>query len=131
MNQCNPPLRARRAGAMLKEDELPTVEERVASLEQQMNDLLPIRDALVRLERRVDAGFESMDRRFEAMERRFEAVERRFDGVDHRFETIDHRFEAMNDRMARQFMWLAGVQVTTLAAIVAAFFGSIAAFLPR
>jgi len=52
------------------------------------------------------------------MNARFEAIDRRFDGVDRRFESIDRRFDLLDAKMSRQFVWLVGVQVMTLAAVV-------------
>ena len=68
----------------------------------------------------IDRRFEAIDRRFEAIEFRFEAIDRRFDAVDRRFETIERRIESLDDKVSRQFVWLAGAQVTTLVAIVGA-----------
>ena len=80
-----------------------TLEERVAFLEGQVSEqshaMLEMRDAVRNLERRMDA-------RFDAVDRRFDAVERRSDGLD--------------DKLSRQFVWLVGMQVTTLVAIVSA-----------
>ena len=87
-----------------------TLEERVAYLEGQVSEqshaLLEVRDAVRSLEHRIDARFESLDRRFVSIDRRFENVERRFDTLD--------------DKVSRQFLWLVGIQVTTLVAIVGA-----------
>ena len=33
---------------------------------------------------------------------------------------LEQRFDALDGKISRQFMWLVGIQVTTLAAIVAA-----------
>jgi hypothetical protein len=78
-----------------------TLEERVAYLEgrvqEQFNGIDSLHDAVVHLERRIDG-------RFEAIDRRFEGVDRRLDGLD--------------DKISYQFVWLVGIQVTTLAAIV-------------
>ncbi len=94
-----------------------TLEERVAFLEGRVTEhtrgMDGIRDALSSLEARVDGRFESVDRRFEAIDRRFEAVDRRFDNLERRLDGLD-------EKISRQFVWLVGVQVTTLAAIVAA-----------
>jgi hypothetical protein len=57
-----------------------------------------VREALVSLEARVDARFESVDRRFEAVDRRFDGVERRIDALD--------------VMVGRQFVWTVGIQVT-------------------
>ena len=54
-----------------------------------------IRDAVRSLEHRVDA--------------RFGAVDRRFDAVDRRIDSLD-------DKVSRQFVWMVGIQVTTLVA---------------
>jgi hypothetical protein len=108
-----------------------TLEERVAFLEglvgEHARTMDAIREAIVHLEQRMDARFDAVDRRFEAIDRRFEAIDRRFEAIDGRFAGMDGRFEAMerrfgtmDDRVSRQFMWLVGIQVTTLVAIVAA-----------
>ena len=91
-----------------------TIEERVAFLEGRVGEhshmIDGIRAALVSLEQR-------MDRRFEALEQRFTALE----------DKIDRRFAAMDQQIARQFIWVVGVQVTTFAALVAAILGAVLA----
>lgn len=83
------------------------VEERMAyvegRLEEQSLVMTDMREAVVRLEDR--------------MERRFEAVDRRFDAVDRRFDRLE-------DRMSRYFMWQVGIQITTLTAVVVALLSS-------
>jgi len=73
-----------------------TVEERLAFLEGRVGEhsrrIDGIRDAIVHLEERVD--------------RRFESVDMRLNGLD--------------EKMTRYFVWSVGLQVTTLAAVVAA-----------
>ena len=75
---------------------MPTIEERVAYLEGQASEishtLIDIRDSIRQFERRVEA----------------------------RFDAIDRRFEIMDEKVARQFTWVVGIQVTTLVAIVGA-----------
>lgn len=96
---------------------MPTVDERIAYVEGQVSEqshaLVEIRDAVRNLEHRVDA-------RFEAVDRRFEAVDRRFEGMDRRFDAVDRRIDALDDKVSNHFVWLVGIQVTTLVAIVAA-----------
>jgi hypothetical protein len=92
------------------------VDERVAYLEGRVEDhslmVNGVRDALMSLEARMD--------------RRFEAIDRRFEAIDQRFETLDAK-------MSRQFVWVIGIQVTTLIAVAGGFaavaggFASIAA----
>jgi hypothetical protein len=40
--------------------------------------------------------------------------------LDQRFERVDQRFDALDAKLSRQFMWLAGMLLTTLIAVVAA-----------
>lgn len=61
------------------------------------------------LEQRTEAFEQRVDHHFEAVDRRFEGLERRLDGLD--------------EKMTRYFVWLVGMQVTTLAAVVAALVG--------
>ena len=94
-----------------------TLEERVAFIEGQVSEqshaMVEVREAVRMLENRVDGRFEAMDRRFEAIDRRFEAVDRRFD-------TVDRRIDALDEKLSRYFVWLVGLQVTTIIAIVGA-----------
>jgi hypothetical protein len=82
---------------------VPTVEERVAFLEGRVADHARgtdgIRDALARLDTRID-------RRFEGADRRAEAAERRIGGLD--------------EKVTRYFVWMIGIQVITLVAMIAA-----------
>ena len=107
------------------------VEERLAYVEGRVEEHAHVmdgtRDALVSLEQRMDRRFEAVDHRFDAVDHRFDAIDRRFDAVDRRFDAIDRRFERADERLdgldtkiSRQFMWLVGIQLTTLTAIVAA-----------
>ena len=87
-----------------------TLEERVAYLEGQVSEqahtFVDVREAVRNLEHRMDARFEGVDRRFEA--------------IDRRFDTVDRRIDALDEKVSRQFVWLVGLQVTTLVAIVGA-----------
>jgi tetrahydromethanopterin S-methyltransferase subunit B len=68
---------------------MPRVEERVAHLEGQVNELsqglAEVKETMRHFQQRVDA-----------------------------------RFDTLDDKVSRQFMWLVGIQITTLVAIVAA-----------
>ena len=98
-----------------------SVEEQVAYLEGQVSDQshtsVDMREAIRGLEHRVDARFEAIDRRFEAIDRRFDTIERRIDVLD--------------DKVSRQFVWLVGLQVTTLVATVGALAAVVSAVLTR
>ena len=117
-----------------------TVEERLTVVEQKVAEnargFEGLRDAIVELGARMDRGFEAVDRRFEAMElrfdQRFEAMELR---SDQRFEAmeqrLDRRFEIVDQKMSRQFYWLAGIQITTVLAMIGAVAAIAAAALGR
>ena len=98
-----------------------TLEERVAFLEGRVEEHARgaegMRDALVHLEGR-------MDRRFEAVDARFAALE---DKMDRRFEAVDQRFDALAESLDTKIGRLVVIQVTTLAAILAAAGGILAA----
>jgi uncharacterized coiled-coil protein SlyX len=97
---------------------VPTIEDRIAYLEgrveEQSHRIDGVREAVVSLDRRI----ENLERRMDA---RFEAVDCRFEGIDRRFEGLERRLDGFDEKMTRYFVWLIGVQVSTLAAVVAAF----------
>lgn len=66
-----------------------TNETRVALLEQSIEH---ISNTLIRLDSKMDAGFERMNDRF--------------DKVDARFDKMDARLDKMNDRIWSNFLWL-------------------------
>ena len=72
------------------------VEERVAHLEGHVNEL---------------------SQRLSSVEGAVRHLEQRMDA---RFEAVDRRFDTLDGRMSRQFMWLVGIQITTLVAVVVA-----------
>jgi hypothetical protein len=102
-------------------------EARVVRIESQVEEhgkmLGSLRDDIVRLEERMDRRFDAVDRRFDGIDQRLSGIDRRFDGIDQRLgsleEKMDRRFDAIDAKMSRQFMWLAGMMVTTLAAMLA------------
>ena len=111
---------------------MPTFEERLAYIEGRVEEhsrnVDGIREALVSLERRTDARFDSLEGRVDSLERRIDA---RLDGVDRRLDSVERRFnvmdvkidltrDALDQKMSRHFLWLVGIQVTTLVAIVGA-----------
>jgi predicted nucleic acid-binding Zn-ribbon protein len=81
------------------------VEERVAHLEGQVNELSEglsdVRGTIRHLEQRVDV--------------RFDAVDRRFDALD---DKMSRHFDALDSKVSRQFVWLVGIVVTVLVAMV-------------
>ena len=104
------------------------LDERVAALEGRMTEqsqtLEFFRDAIGRIEQR----FIAVDQRFTALEQRMDA---RFAQIDARFVQVDARFDRLEDKMSRQFLWIVGIQVTTLIAIVGSLIGVMGALVTR
>lgn len=88
-----------------------------------------------RLDKRLQAFEDRMDRRFEQVDGRFAQIEqgmdRRFEQVDQRFQQVDQRMVSLDAKVSRQFVWLVGLYVTTLIAMIGALGGIIAAMLAR
>ena len=61
------------------------------------HSLVEVRDAVRSLQQRMDARFESVDRRVGP---------------------VDRRLDGLEQRVSSHFVWLAGLQVTTLLAII-------------
>ena len=103
-----------RQPALCWETRVPTLEEWGAYLEGQVSEqthaLVDVREAVRSLEHRMDA--------------RFEAVDRRFD-------TVERRIDVLDEKVSRQFVWLAGLHVTTLVATVGALVAIVGALLTR
>ena len=93
------------------EERLTVVEHKVAENARGIDGL---RDAIAELGARMDRRFDAVDRRFEAMEVRFD---QRFEAMEQR---LDRRFEVVDQKMSRQFYWLAGIQITTVLAMIGA-----------
>jgi hypothetical protein len=69
-----------------------------------------LRDAIGSLERRMDERFAGIDQRFASIERR----------MDQQSASLDQRLATLDARMATQSLWLVGLQVTTIVAVVTA-----------
>ena len=115
-----------------------TFEERLAYLEGRVEEhsrnVDGVHDALLSMERRTDARFDAVDRRFDAVDRRLNALDAKIDlkcgaldaKIDSRCDALDAKIDLTRDtldqKMSRHFLWLVGIQVTTLVAIVGALF---------
>ena len=63
-----------------------------------------------------------------SLEHRMDA---RFEAVDRRFDTVERRIDVLDGKVSRQFVWLAGLQVTTLVATAGALVAILGALLTR
>ena len=65
------------------------------------------REAIIRIDTRIEEGFKRMDERFVAVDKRFEAVDKRFEAVDKRFDDMNKRFTMLFSFMSLGFVLLA------------------------
>ncbi len=70
------------------------------------------------LDQKVDRFREELGGRIDALDRK---LDRRLDALDHK---VDRLFGALDQKMSRQFLWIMGVQVTVLVAVVGALVAS-------
>jgi hypothetical protein len=61
-------------------------------------------------------GFPALRDSIAHLEQRFVHLEQRFDA---RFEALDRRVDRLDDKVSRQFVWVVGIQVTVLIAVIA------------
>ena len=86
------------------------VEERVAHLEGQMNELS--QDSWSCRVRSVTSSNASMRGSMQSTGNSTRS--------DARFDAVGRRFDALDDKVSRQFVWVVGIIVTTLVAMVGA-----------
>ena len=106
---------------------MPTVEERLASLEAKVEAIADLRHLIAELRGDMNARFTSIDGRFANMDARFTTIDTRFTSIDARFTSIDTRFTEMSRLIAsldakvdRHFVWLMGMMVTGFIAVIGA-----------
>lgn len=69
---------------------------RIALLEKSVND---ISCALVRLENKMDSGFDFINKKFDSIDRKFDSIDRKFDAIDKK---IDSKFTWLLSLMIAQ-----------------------------
>ena len=74
----------------------------------------------------MNRRFDAVDRKFEAVDRNFEAVDRRFEAVDRRFDEVYGKIDGVRGDAHREFRWVVGIQLTTMAAVMAALVSALA-----
>jgi len=103
---------------------MPTVEERLSSLEGKMDAIAGLTAVIGDLRTDMNRQFgelrTDMNRRFGEVNRRFDDVDRRFEQVDQRYGGLERRVEVLDQRMERHFMWMVGIQFTVLIAVIVA-----------
>ncbi len=118
---------------------MPTLEERVAYLEgkveehsrawEDLKDLIIHLDGKIdgldqRLTSRIDALDQRLSSRIDALDQRLsgriDALGGRIDALGGRIDALDGRINALDQKFSRFFLWVIGIQVSILLAVIAA-----------
>ena len=116
-----------------------SLEERVAYLKGRVSDQAQarskLREMMLQLCRRVDHLDQKVDRLRDELSARItgleesvnaritglgQSVNARFQSVNDRLDATNTRIDALDDKVSRQFVWLVGIQITVLVAVVSA-----------
>ena len=68
----------------------------------EMTDIEELPGRVKRVEQKLDALSDSVDRRFSDVNERFDSVDKRFADVDKRFDDIDKRFDEVSEHFTEQ-----------------------------
>jgi chromosome segregation ATPase len=94
-----------------------TVEERLAYLEGKVEEhsrgYADIRDGLQHLDQRLTFLDQKVDRFRDELAAKIEALDQRLSG----------RIEALDQKVSKQFIWLVGIQIMVLLAVIGALLG--------
>lgn len=101
-----------------------TLEERVAYLEGKVEEhskgLEDLKHLIINLDQKVDRFREELSSRIDALDQK---VGRRIDALDQKVdifkEELSSRIDALDQKFSRYFLWLIGIQITILLAIIA------------
>jgi vacuolar-type H+-ATPase subunit I/STV1 len=64
-----------------------------------------------------------LDSKVERLDQKVTGLEDRIRMLDRRVDKLDQRVDKLDERAVKLFQWVIGIQMTTLIAIVAGFFG--------
>ncbi len=104
---------------------MPTIDERVAYLEGRVEEHIrgfgELRDIAFQTDTKVDRFREELSARIDGLDQKVDRfrdeLSARIDALDQK---VDRLFGALDQKMSRQFLWILGVQVTVLVAVVGA-----------
>ncbi len=98
-----------------------TLEERVAYLEGKVEEhsrgYSELRGMIIHLDQKVDRLGEELRGRIEALDQRLSG---RIEALDQR---LSGRIEALDQKISKQFVWLVGIQIMVLLAVIGALLG--------
>jgi predicted nuclease with TOPRIM domain len=103
-------LRNRQDDGIVRRFEMPVAEERLSMLEAKMEQ---VGTTLARME----AILMSLDQKV--------------DKLDHRVDRLELRIDKLDDRVVKLFLWVIGIQMTTLITIAAGLFAMVARLIPN
>lgn len=107
---------------------MPTVEERVAYLEGKVEEhsrgFGELREMVIHLDQKVDRFREELMWANVATNSRIDALEQRLSGrIDALDQRLSARIEALDQKVSKQFIWLVGIQIMVLLAVIGALLG--------
>jgi tetrahydromethanopterin S-methyltransferase subunit G len=106
---------------------MPTVEERLASLEAKVDTMSDLRSLITELRGDMIGRFTLIEGRFTLIEGRFTQVEGRFTELqgemNRRFEEVNRRLGSLDAKVDRHFVWLMGMMVTGFITVIGALVG--------
>ncbi len=100
------------------------VEDRLSLLEVKMQE---VGATLVRMEGMLS----SVHQMVVALDQRVVALDLRMDTLDHRVDRLEVRIDKLDDRVVKLFLWVIGIQTTTLITIAAGLFAMVARLIPN
>ena len=98
------------------------VEERLSLVEVKMQE---IGTTLVRMEGILG----SLHQMVLGLDQRVERLDQRIDRLEQRVDTVEQGVDKLDARVEKQFFWVAGIQMTTLIAMIAGLFGLVSKLL--
>lgn len=61
-----------------------------------------------------------LEGKVEEQSQTFVAIRDLLADINRRVDRVEHRLDVLDDKMSRQFLWLVGIQITTIVAVVGA-----------
>ncbi len=102
---------------------MPTIEERVAYLEgkdeKHSHAFESLKDMMIHLDGRINALEGRINALDAKIDRRIDALDGRINALDGRINALDGRINALDAKFSKYFLWLFGIQVSILLAIIA------------
>lgn len=79
----------------------------------------------------LEAKMEHVGTTLARMETLLLSLDQKFDKLDQRVDRLDVRIDKMDDRMLKLFLWVIGIQMTTLITMAGGLFALVAKLIPN